>query len=265
MGTQTEVPWLDQFRAAVEGYYQDRPEDPFTEWFRDRWSEGGFVDDRHAVATILAQARFDQRTPSQTAFQSTRMVYSLLSKRGLSLEEVPKLKGIRWRSPEDSRRLFYEAYPSLRSTAKTILDKKEWVASELEELIAGIPEMGVKTSRLAVRLLHELVPDLVSIDVSGARVPIDALVYRLTCRLGIIDPETEKLESPGTDRKLQQFAELAFPGDPLRVDEPMWQMARSRREGGHCYPTDPECVGCLFETFCPKLYRDRDPSRMGSP
>lgn len=264
MGTQAQVPWLDEFRAAVERYYQDRPEDPFTEWFRDRRSEGGFVDDRHAVATILAQARFDQRTPSQTAFETTKMVYPLLSKRELSLEEVPELKGIRWRKPEDSRRLFYEAHPSLRSSAKTILDRKEWSAPKLEELIAGIPQMGMKTSRLAVRLLHELVPDLVSIDVSEARVPIDRLVHRLACRLGVIDPETEKLDSPGTDRRMQQFAELTFPARPLRVDEPMWQMARSRREGGHCYPTDPNCLGCLFETFCPKLYRDRDPSTIGA-
>lgn len=264
MGIQAQLSWLDQFRGAVERYYQDRPEDPFTEWFRDRWSEGGFVDDRHAIATILAQARFDQRTPSQTAFESTKMVYSLLSKRELSQAEVPKLKGCHWVKAEDWRRLFYEAYPSLRSSAQTILDKREWVASELEGVIAGIPEMGVKTSRLAVRLLHELVPDLVSIDVSEARVPIDRLVHRLACRLGIIDPETEKLESPGTYRRMQQFAELAFPGEPLKIDEPTWRMARSRGEGGHCYPTDPECEGCVFESFCPKLYRDSDPSTVAS-
>lgn len=105
-------PWLDEFRVAVERYYQNPPKDPFTEWLHDRRSEGGFVDDRHAIAVILARARFEQWTPSQTAFESTEMVYPLLAKRQLSLEEVPKLKSRRWRKREDWRRLFYEAHPS---------------------------------------------------------------------------------------------------------------------------------------------------------
>jgi len=264
MATQAQLSWLDEFRAAVEMYYQDRPEDPFMEWFRDARSEGGFVDDLHVIVTILAQARFDQLAWSHTAVENTKMVYPLLSKRKLSLEEVPKLKSIQYRKPEDWRRLFYEAHPSLRSTAMSILDRKEWAAPELEELIAGVPEMDAKTSRVAVKLLLELVPDIVSIDVQEARVPIDRLVYRVACRLGIVDPETDKPGSPSADRKIQEFAELAFPGEPLRIDEPMWSVGRSRGFGGYCYRTDPECRGCLFEAFCPKLHRDRDPSPAGS-
>lgn len=264
MGTQTQLPWLDQFRTAVERYYQDRPEDPCMEWFRDKRSEGGFVDDQHVIVTILAQCRFDQLTWSQTAVENTKMVYPLLAKSKLSLEEVPRLKSIHWRKPEDWRRLFFEAHPYLRSTAKTILDKKDWAAPELEELIAGVPEMDAKTSRVAVKVLLELVPDIVSIDVQEARVPVDRLVYRVACRLGIIDPETDKLGSPSADRKIQEFAELAFPGEPLRIDEPMWSVGRSRGYGGYCYPTKPQCQGCPFEAFCPKLYGDHDPSPAGS-
>lgn len=264
MGTQAQVPWLDQFRAAVERYYKDRPEDPFMEWFRGTRSEGGFVDDHHAIATILAQARFDQLTWSHTAVENTKMIYPLLAKSKLSLEEVPTLKSIQYRKPEDWRRLFYEAYPYLWSTAEAILDRKEWAAPELEDLIAGVPEMDAKTSRVAVKLLLELVPDIVSIDVQEARVPIDRLVYRVACRLGIVDPETDALGSPMADRKIQEFAKLAFPEEPLRIDELMWSVGRSRGYGGYCYPTDPQCEGCLFGAFCPKLYRDRDPSPTAS-
>lgn len=264
MGIQAQVPWLGQFRAAVERYYQDRPEDPFTEWFRQRRSEGGFVDDHQAIVTILTQARFDQLTWSHTAVENTKMVYPLLAKSKLSLEQVPRLKSIHWRKPEDWRRLFHEAYPYLRSTAKSILDRREWAAPELEELITGVPEMDAKTSRVAAKVLHELVPDVISIDVQEARVPIDRLVYRVACRLGIVDPKTDKLGSPSADRKIQEFAKLAFPGEPLNIDEPLWSVGRSRGYGGYCYATDPQCEGCLFESFCPKSYRDRDPSPAGS-
>jgi len=257
MGMQAQLSWLDEFRAAVERYYQDRRDDPFMEWFRDTRSEGGFVDEHHTMTTILAQARFDQLTWSHTALENTKMIYPLLARSKLSLEEVPKLKSTQYRKPEDWRRLFYEAHPALRSTAKSILDRKEWAAPELEELIAGVPEMDAKTSRVAVKQLRELVPDIVSIDVQEARVPIDRLVYRVACRLGIVDPETEKFGSPSTDRKIQEFADLAFPEEPLRIDEPMWLVGRPRGYGGYCYPTDPHCEGCLFESFCPRSYRDR--------
>lgn len=125
--------------------------------------------------------------------------------------------------------------------------------------------MDVKTSRLAAELLYELVADIVSIDIKEVRVPIDRLVYRVACRLGIIDPEREKPLSPRADCRIQQFAEMASPGQPLKIDEPMWRMGRPGREGGHCYRTDPQCMGCLFETFCSNPYRDRDPSTVGSP
>lgn len=101
--------WLDQFRDAVERYYENPAEDAFTEWFRDQRSEGSFIDDRHAIAVILARARFEQWTPSQTAFENTKMVYHLLVKEPLSIEEVPKLKCRRFRKSEDWRRRFYEA------------------------------------------------------------------------------------------------------------------------------------------------------------
>jgi len=260
MGTQAQIPWLDQFRAAVERYYQSRPEDPFTEWFRDKRSEGGFVDNVHMIATILGEARFEQVTRSQAALENTKMVYPLLAKSKLSLEEVPRLKSRRWVKPEKWRRLFFEAYPSLRSTAEAILDKKNWVAIELDELIDGIPGMGPKTCRVATKLLRDLVPDIVSIDVQEARVPIDSLVYRVASRLGVVDPKTDKLGTPSADRKIQEFAKLASPAEPLRIDEPMWSVGRSRGYGGYCYSTDPQCQGCLFESFCPKLYGDRDPS-----
>ena len=34
-------------------------------------------------------------------------------------------------------------------------------------------------------------------------------------------------------------------------------------EGGHCFPIHPCCGGCLFETFCLRLYIDSNPSEKG--
>lgn len=51
--------------------------------------------------------------------------------------------------------------------------------------------MGVKTTRLAIRWLHELIPEL-KIDMSDSEVPVDRNLYRVAARLGLIDPNPDK-------------------------------------------------------------------------
>jgi hypothetical protein len=47
------------------------------------------------------------------------------------------------------------------------------------------------------------------------------------------------------------------------VEDAMTWMGGGEEEGGHCLPVHPWCKGCLFETFCPKLYLDFNPSDKG--
>jgi hypothetical protein len=127
-----------------------------------------------------------------------------------------------------------------------------------------VPYLGIKTSRLAVRWLYELIPEL-NIDISDYKIPIDKLVYRVASRLGIIDPTTENYSGDGSpaDLKIQAFAKQAFPANAWYLDEPLWSTGRQVSRGGHCYPTNPNHAGCIFEDICPKHYPDTDPSERG--
>ncbi len=64
------------------------------------------------------------------------------------------------------------------------------------------------------------------------------------------------------DLKIQAFAKEAFPQDPSQIEAPMAWMGRNVA-GGHCLPSQPQCEGCLFDKFCPKLYLQFDPSGKG--
>jgi len=127
-----------------------------------------------------------------------------------------------------------------------------------------VPYLGIKTSRLAVRWLHELVSDL-KINMSDFKVPVDILVYRVASKLGIIDPHVDKYygEDSPADLKIQSFAKMLFPTNPWFLDEPLWSSGRQPSEGGHCFPTFPNHDGCIFEKICPKKYVDFDPSKIG--
>ena len=127
-----------------------------------------------------------------------------------------------------------------------------------------VPYLGIKTSRLAVRWLHEMVSDL-KIDMSDFKVPIDVLVYRVASRLGLIDPYVDKYygEDSPADLKIQSFAKMLFPDNPWFLDEPLWSSGRQPSKGGHCFPTFPDHQGCIFEEICPKKYVDFDPSNIG--
>jgi hypothetical protein len=65
------------------------------------------------------------------------------------------------------------------------------------------------------------------------------------------------------DIRIQSFAKLAFPQNSVKSEKPMVEMGRGEKEGGHCFPIQPKCEGCLFETFCPRLYTHFDPSEKG--
>ena len=90
--------------------------------------------------------------------------------------------------------LFCSSLSKLHEQAGKIVNKKNWDSEKLLDFMlhqCKVPYLGVKTSRLAVRWLHELVPNL-EIDMINYKIPIDSLVFRVASRIGIIDPTNDK-------------------------------------------------------------------------
>lgn len=257
------APWVDEFRNSIEAYYQ-KPRGIFITWFEAQRKGDGFLSPFHCLLTILVHARFDQMNHSEKALENTERVFRLSIESNLQLEQIPPLEGVRFFSGEDWRILFYRTIPKLQEVSNTILSRGEWDALDLERAIQVIPHVSQKNSRVAVRWIHELIADIISVDFSNAPVSIEESLYRVASRLGVVDPNCDfyQGESSIGDLKIQSFSKAVFPSNPLKVEEPMTWAGR-KEEGGHCFPTQPRCKGCLFEVFCPRLHLDLDPSEKG--
>ena len=269
---QNSDKWLLKFREVILDYTRNRAPDPFMIWFRRKDSEGFFTDDFERVLVILIDARFDQRTTADKALQNTITVVELGAlKRLLSREELPLLIPRQNVTAEKWTDLFHSSLPKLHDLSKQILDRREWDAANLIDFMQydsghkrRVPWFGVKTVRLAVRWLYELVPDL-RLDMTTYKIPVDSLIYRVSCRLGIINPNKDKYygEDSPADLKIQSFVKQMFSDRPYLLDEPLWSTGRRAVNGGHCYPQNPNCYSCLFESICPKKFRDIDPEKLG--
>jgi hypothetical protein len=217
---------------------------------------------------VLIDARFDQQTRAEHALDNTKRVCKAGAvKRMVERDEVPLLIPRQRMTAERWTDRFYTSQYRLHRLAKRIEAKQRWSASSLLACMRSqnykVPYLGLKTSRLAVRWLHELVPEL-DIDMSDFEIPLDARVYRVASRLGIVDPKVDAYAGAGryADRKIQSFATVLFPDDPWVLDEPLWRTCQQPSEGGHCSPITPHCRGCIFEEVCPKRYVDVNPSEM---
>lgn len=268
MGQKLDPVWLNNFRKIIMDYNENRAPDPFMIWFRRKDAEGFFENDFERVLAILIDARFDQRTTAENALENTcKVIERGALKKLLTIYDVPSLIPRQNVTAEQWADLFCSSLPKLRDLSLHIVTQKTWDAAELLESMQGefrVPYLGTKTARLAVRWIYELVPRI-EIDMSTYKVPIDSLVYRVWCRLGIVDPNTDKYSgenSPG-DMKIQAFVARILPERPWLLDEPLWSAGRQRNKGGHCYPTSPNCTGCLFEAVCQKRFLDIDPSLLG--
>jgi hypothetical protein len=151
--------------------------------------------------------------------------------------------------------------------AEKIVAKKRWQVDDLFKLILfdyRVPYLADKTSRLAVRWLHELV-NYLEIDMRNYKIPVDSLVYRVASRLGVIDPNADKYYGNGSpaDVKIQSFVQRLFPKKPWIMDEPLWAAGRRPEKGGHCFPTNPTCEGCIFDSLCPKKFTGFAPESVG--
>ncbi len=259
----SSFPWMEDFRISIENYCKENP-NPFFAWFESCRKNGKFENPLHVLLTILVYARFDQMNERKSALENTQRVFTLSLHPTLSLEEIPTLEGTQFFSAEHWRELFHRALPKLRQTAKNIMDKSKWDALELERLIQVVPHMSNKTSRWAARWIHALTPDLVEVGFSDTPISIEQNLYRVASRLGVVDPHfdyCDRRNSAG-NLKIQAFAKEAFPSYPVRIEEPMIRIGMNE-EGGHCFSIQPRCEGCLFETFCQRLYLNFDPSEKG--
>ena len=256
------------FRELIQSYYQEPRPDPFLAWYWEKVNSKEINDAFRKVLVTLIDARFDQVTTAENALENTIRIYNagLIRDYPASLEEVPSLIPVGDDTSEDWTEKFYFAHRTLIEVSKDVLKKKEWEAEELTKYIQRIPYIGPKTSRLAVRWLDEIVEEL-SIDMRNYHIPIDRNIYRVTSRLGIIDPYKDKYwigyNGGRADELIQQFARTIFPDNPGLIDEPIWCEGRRWRDGGHCNSKNPIHTGCLFEEICPKLHCDIDPVKHG--
>jgi hypothetical protein len=257
-------PWIDYFRDAVEMYYQ-KPHDIFSTWFENCQKEGEFKSPLHSLLTILVHSRFEQGDYSIQALENTQRVFRLLIQPHLLLEEIPPLEETPFASGEIWKTLFFKALPKVQQIGNTILGKNRWRALDLKRAIQVIPHMGGINSQMAIQWIHRLIPDIVALDFSDTPVSIGESLYRVASRLGILDPYFDYYQGRNSmgDIKIQSFAQMAFPQNPVKIEEPMVWMGGVREKGGHCFPTQPQCEECLFETFCPKLYIHFNPSEKG--
>jgi hypothetical protein len=102
-------------------------------------------------------------------------------------------------------------------------------------------------------------------SISDTFVSVKESLYRVASRLGVIDPRFDYRQGKDSmgDVKIQSFAKAAFPQFPRKIEEPLARVGMRREEGGHCFPVEPQCEGCLFETFCSRLYLGINPSEKG--
>jgi hypothetical protein len=262
--TVSTFSWIGNFTDAVEAFYQT-PRDAFTIWFEECRKKGDFKDSFHGLLTILVHSRFEQGNESIKALENTQKLFRLIVQPNLLLNEIPPLEGTFFVSGEVWRGLFQRALPKVHQIGNAVLEKNKWNVSDLERLIQVIPHMGNQNSRLAIRWINELISDVVKVDFSDTRVIIGEGLYRVAARLGIVNPHLDYYEGGNSvgDSKIQSFAMAAFPHNPAKVEKPMASMGGGEEQGGHCFPIQPRCEGCLFEAFCPRLNLDFNPSEKG--
>lgn len=256
-------PWIEEFKKAIHNY-EECQKDGFTHWIETLKRENLVENPYHLLILLLVYSRFNQKEDVQKALMNTKKVFNLLLKPSLSLDEIPEIEGTPFSPQEVWRNLFFRAFPKIQEVTKGILEKREWKALDLERFIQVIPYMGIPNSRWVVRSINKWIPESVRIDFSENPILIGESLYRVASRLGIVNPFFDPYRGKNSmgEIKIQSFAKMVFPEDPSRIEESMDRLGRKGEEG-HCFPKEPNCQGCLFEAFCPKLFTEMDPSEKG--
>ncbi len=253
-------PWLPVFRHLIEET-ESLSEDPFLTWFQTWLKDESVENPNLPLLIILTYARFNQTHSSATALENTKKVFPSTVKGEVSSEEIPPLQGDLFFPPEVWRELYIRALPRLKEVANQIAERYGWRTSDLDRLIRIIPHMTAMNSRWAIRVIHQWMPEIVP-DISDLEVDIQEGLYRVASRLGVINPLFDFYQGRGSmgDQKIQAFAKLAFPEDPLKIESPLNRIGSPE---GFCLPTQPLCLPCPLTPICPKLFTDFDPSERG--
>ncbi len=261
-----EVPafssWLNDFRRTIETL--DRTHiDPFFLWLQTLQKEGYLEDPHASLLAILIYARFNQTPSSDSALENTQKVFHITLKKEMDMEDLPSLKGDLFFPSEVWRELYIRAIPKLKEVSYRILEKQDWNPSDLDRQIRIIPHMTARNSRWAIRTIHYWIPGIVP-DISEMSVDIQEELYRVSSRLGVVNPLFDYYQGKDSmgDLKIQSFAKAAFPDDPGKIEGPMNRIG-SKGEGGSCLPIHPLCPQCPLEGFCGKFFLDFDPSEKG--
>ena len=179
-----------------------RHRDPFIDWYLNSFQAAGDPVGFRVLA-ILVNARFDQGTRAERALENTQraLASGILNRDPVALDEVPALNSRQRMKAEQWRQLFWASLPGLKALSTEVVEQGAWQAGELLLRIsrAKVPYFGPKTARLAVRWISELVPEI-RVDMSDSEVPVDSLVYRVTARLGLIDPPPIVIGGPEVPR-----------------------------------------------------------------
>ncbi len=255
-------PWIDSFREAIEVDQRNHP-DPFGLWFEQVRREGGFESRYHELLTLLIYARFYQTPSAEGALNNTQKVFRLSHQKDIAYQEIPPLEGVLFFPGEVWRDLFIRAIPKLQEVSEQILNKKNWELSDLDRLIRIIPHMTAQNSRWAVRFIHSCFPEI-TLDLSTMTIDVNDAIYRVTARLGVVNPLFDYYHGKHSlgDLKIQAFARMVDMKDPGKIEEPLNRLG-SEGKGGVCFPKSPECRACPFESFCPKFYLEFNPSEKG--
>ena len=69
------------------------------------------------------------------------------------------------------------------------------------------------------------------VDFSDTSISIEESLYRVASRLGIVDPHFDYYQGRNSmgDIKIQSFAKMAFPQNPIKIEEPMAWIGDGRR------------------------------------
>jgi len=254
--------WIENFRKSIEEFYK-KNDDIFSSWFKEIREKKEFENEFHSILTILIHARFVQTEEQESALKNTERVFKLVLKPNILLDDIPQIEGTTFFSSEEWRELFYRALTRLKEVANEIIKKKRWEILALERLIQVIPHMGEQNSRLAIGWMKRLIKNNIEIDSTNGKVFIGERLYRVASRLGVVNPifDTYQGENSMGDIKIQSFAKEVFPQDPTKIEDPMNWVGNEKV--GFCYPIEPQCGGCLFEEYCPKLYISFNPSGKG--
>ncbi|MEL6403603.1 MAG: endonuclease III [Chloroflexota bacterium] len=121
----------------------------------------------------------------------------------------------------------------VRGICQRLLDEHDGIVPRDLASLTALPGVGWKTATLTQWIAFGIAEEIC----------VDVHVARIGKRLGLVSPKTSKPQA--VSKELMQI-----------VSEDLWgvwnpMMVRFGREV--CYPTQPDCVSCPLNDFCPKI------------